>query len=57
MFGAIFEVNSNIGKFRYFYGHFDGKNTVDFNEYHFFDKQFHNVVHAHENCVIFAQTV
>jgi len=35
MFGAIFEVNSSIGKLQNLLGHFDEKGTVDFIKYHF----------------------
>jgi len=33
--GAIFVVNSSVGKLWDLLGHFDEKDTVDFDEYHF----------------------
>jgi len=35
VFGAIFEVKSSIGKLWVLLGHFDKKDTVDFNKCHF----------------------
>lgn len=35
VFGAIFEGSSCIGKLRDLLGHFDKKDAVDFNKYHF----------------------
>jgi len=48
-FGLIFKVNSSIGNAWNLTGHFDKKDTIDFNKHHFFIRQFYNEC---VNCVI-----